>query len=222
MMLKRVLDIVTFPFHLLYLIISFPFVIIKLFLTDKKEKSLKNGSFSVNQIELLEFGQLLFPIHKNEFQNFFNSFISDKKRFLTENEELLKNYDNFELDKLKAIEAIYVFGDSKEQLWLTDWRGEENEREIENFLENKLQIKADWTNLNKLKSGVDQEKQRDGKFIIDVLKTVDKDLELMNKRIIFLDLGWDAYVYTVVDQSSFKTISDKFGKLIHGTENLNK
>jgi hypothetical protein len=182
----------------------------------------KKGNLLINNSDLLEAGQLLFPRPKTDFEAFFNTFLKDKKGFLTENEKLLEDYDNFKLDKLKPIEVIYIFGDSKGKLWMTDWRGEENEREIENFLEDKLQIKTYWKNVNEIRKGVDEERQRDGEFIIDLFKTIDKDLEALNKRLIFLDLGWDAYVYTVVDQVSFKSITDKFRTLFHGTEKLRK
>lgn len=103
---------------------------------------------------------------------------------------------------------------------MTDWRGEENEREIEYFLEDKIKIKTDWKNANEIRKGVDEKRKRDGKFIIDLLKTIDQDLASLNKRLIFLDLGWDAYVYTVVDQVSYKTINNKFKTLFHWTEKL--
>jgi hypothetical protein len=182
----------------------------------------KKGNLLINNTDLLQAGQLLFPELKTDFELFFNSFLKDKKIFLADNQELLEDYDNFELDKLKPIEVIYIFGDSKEKLWMTDWRGEENEKEIENFFEDKLKIKTDWRNVNEIRKGVDEERQRDGKFIIDLLKTIDKDLETLNKRLVFLDLGWDAYVYTVVDQVSYNTITDKFGTHFHGTEKLRK
>jgi hypothetical protein len=182
----------------------------------------RKGDILIKNADLGEAGELLFPNHKTEFQKFFNTFLSDKKTFLTGYAELLEEYDNFELEKLNAIEVIYIYGDSEGLLWLTDWKGEENEREIENFLETKLQIKSDWTNVNKLREQVDLEKQRDGEFIIDLLNTIDKDLEPLNRRLVFFDLGWDAYVYTVVDRNSFRTITDKFGTLFHGTEKLRK
>ena len=224
-MIKRIFDILTFPFYFIYLLISFPFKILKIIIDDKIEKRSYNDSKlsnKTNEEGLVDIGTILFSGLKKDFENFFNTFLKDKKAFLTENEELLENYDNFELDNLKPIEVIYIFGDSKEKLWMTDWRGEENEKEIENFLEDKLQIKTDWRGVNEIRRGVDEERQRDGKFIIDLLKTINKDLAPLNKRLIFLDLGWDAYVYTVVDQVSYKTITDKFGTLFHGTEKLRK
>ena len=182
----------------------------------------KKGNLLINNSDLLEAGQLLFPELKQDFDIFFNTFIKDKKTFLADNEKILEDYDNFELDNLKPIEAIYIFGDSKEKLWMTDWRGEENEREIENFIDSKLKIKSDWAKVNELRMNVGEEKQRDGDFIIELLKFIDKDLESINKRLIFLDLGWDAYVYTVVDLTKFKTISEKYRTFFYGTEKLRK
>lgn len=224
-MIKRIFLIITFPFYLIFQFISLPFKIVKIILDDKIEKRKhieKTTLRKVSQEELIETGQYLFADFKADFAAFFYSFLKDKKTFLVKNKELLAEYDNFELDKLKAIEVIYIFGDSKQKLYLTDWRGEENEREIVNFLEDKLQIKSDWKNVNELRKGADEERQRDGEFIVDLLKTIDKDLEPINKRLIFFDLGWDAYVYTVVDQTSYKAITDKFGTLFHGTKKLRK
>lgn len=224
-MIKRIFDIATFPFYFIYLLISFPFKIVKIIIDDKIEKRSNNDSklsVKTNDKELFDIGAILFPELITDFETFFNTFLKDKKRFTTKNRELLEDYGNFELDKLNPIEVIYIFGDSKGKLLTTDWRGEENEREIENFLEDKLQIKTDWKNVNEIRKGVDEEIQRDGKFIIDLLKTIDKDLEPLNKRLFFLDLGWDAYVYTVINQDSYKTITDKFGAHFHGTEKLRK
>lgn len=224
-MIKSIFDIVTFPFYFIYLLISFPFKIVKIIIDDKIEKRRNNDSkLSVKTYdkELIDIGTLLFPELKTYFETFFNTFLNNKKRFLTENKQLLEDYDNFQLDKLTPLEVIYIFGDSKEKLWMTDWRGEENEREIQNFLEDKLQIKTDWKNVNEIRKEVDEEKQKDGKIILDLLKTIDKDLEALNKRLIFLDLSWDAYVFTVVDQVSYKSITDNFGTLFHGTEKLRK
>lgn len=224
-MIKRIFDIVTFPFYLTYQLISFPFKITKIIIDDKNEKKRNNKGNELektSQKELLETGQFLFSELHIEYETFINSYHKDKNKFLSENEDLLSNYDNFELKRLKPIELIYIFGDSNQKLCLTDWRGEENEKEIENFLDDKLRVKNDWKNVNEIRKGFDKEKQRDGEFIIDLLKTIDKDLETLNKRLIFFDLGWDAYIYTVVDKASYKTITDKFGILFYGIEKLRK
>jgi hypothetical protein len=224
-MIKRIFDIVTFPFYFIYLFISFPFKIAKIIIEDKIEKR-RNSKNTVltkpSQNELIEIGQYLFSECYSDYKTFINSYLIDKKAFLSQNKDLLSNYDNFELDKLKPLEAIYIFGDSKQKLFWNDWRGEENEREIENFLEVKLEISTDWMNVNKLRKGDDEDKQRDGKFIIDLLKIIDKDLEPLNKKLVFFNLDWDAYVYTVVDQTSHKQIIKRFGTFFHGIESLRK
>lgn len=222
-MIKRIFDIVTFPFYLIYLFVLFPFKIGKIIIDDKIEKRKYNDaklSNKTNDEGVIDIGTILFSELSNDYKTFIRLYLKDKKAFLIDNKNLLENYDIFELEKLKPIEVIYIFGDSKGKLWMTDWRGEENGREIKYFLEGQLQIKTDWKNVNEIRKGVDEERERDGKFIIDLLKTIDKDLAMLNKRLIFLDLGWDSYVYTVVDQVSYKTITDKFNTLFHGTEKL--
>ncbi len=222
-MIKRIFDILTFPFYLIYLFLSFPFKIVKIINNGKIEKRKREGNITkrkTSQDELLEIGKYLFPDFYNEYATFINSYLKDEKTFIAEKEYLLSNYDNFELDKLKPLEAIYIFGDSRQKLHLTDWRGEENTEEIESFLKEKLQITTDWKNVNKLRERADKEKQRDENFIIDLLKTIDKDLKLLNKRMVFFDLGWDAYVYTVIDHTSYRLITNRFGALFHGTEKL--
>ena len=224
-MIKRIFDIVTFPFYLTYQLISFPFKIAKIIIEDKNENKRNNKGNELGKIsqkELIEIGQLLFSDFYIEYENLVNSYHKDKNEFISENKDLISNYGNFKFERLKPIELVYIFGDSKEKLWTTDWRGEENLREIENFLVNKLQLKIEWKNVNEIRNGVNEQRQRDGEFMINFLKTIDKDLETLKKRLIFLDLSWDAYVYTVIDQASYETVTDKFGTLFHGTENLRK
>ncbi|HAV25084.1 MAG TPA: hypothetical protein DCX01_02805 [Bacteroidetes bacterium] len=120
-----------------YFLIAFLTIIILGVLQAFRNKS-KNSL--IKESDLVQLGELLFPSMRLEFESFFNSYLNDKKSFLTENKELLEEYDNFELEKLKAIEVIYIYGDSKNKLWMTDWRGEENAREIEQFLESILQM----------------------------------------------------------------------------------
>ena len=170
----------------------------------------------------LEIGLLLFPNHKNEFESFFNSFTASKAKFISDYDELLQDYDNFELEKLKAIEVLYIFGDSKKQLWLTDWKGEENEKEIETFVEKHLNQKITWTNASKFRSDNAKTDQRDGNFVIDLFKQADKDLQQINRRLIFFSLGWDAYVFTTVDTKSFNQITTKMPSNFEGADKLRK
>ena len=222
-MIKRILEIIMFPFSLLLQFILLPFKIVKIIWDDKKEQKKSNADAISNKTkkeELSSAGHYLFPDFAAEFVTFFNEYQNNKKRFISSNKSLLVGYDNFELEQLKPIEVLYIFGDSKQKVTITDWRGEENEREIEHFLENKLQIKSSWTNTNELRKAIGEKKQNDPEFVIALLKTIDKDLQPLKKRIIFFDLGWDSYVYTAVSQASYKMLTEKFGTFFHGTDKL--
>lgn len=224
-MAKKIIDIILFPFYLLFLFVSFPFTVAKIILTDKREKKIRNryNGLKKNKKEnLSEVGQFIFPNYKTEFEDFFNLFLNDKKTFAIKYEEMLEGHDNFELNELKPIEAIYIFGKSKQVLNLTDWHGEENEKEVEEFIANKLKMEIDWKYVNELRKNVELEKQRDGKFIISLFRAIDKDLESLHKKLLFFNLHWDAYVYTIVNPSSYKMMTDKFGKYFHGAKELRK
>jgi len=222
-MIKRILEIIMFPFSLLLQFILLPFKIVKIIWDDKKEQKKSNADAISNKTkkeELSSAGHYLFPDFAAEFVTFFNEYQNNKKRFISSNKSLLVGYDNFELEQLKPIEVLYIFGDSKQKVTITDWRGEENEREIEHFLENKLQIKTSWMNTKELRKAIDEKKQNDPEFVIALLKTIDKDLQPLKKRIIFFDLGWDSYVYTAVSHASYKMLTEKFGTFFHGTDKL--
>lgn len=176
----------------------------------------------VNSPSFLDLGQLLFPNNKEAFDTFYNLFLSDKKTFLSRNNELLEDYDNFDLEKLEPLEVLYIFGDSKELIYMTDWRGEENEREIEAFIDKLGTQKHTWTNTEKLRSSTDEDEQRNGKFIIELFKAVDKDLQAIDQRLIFLNLSWDAYVYTTISSKTFEEIVSKSSGKFHGVDKLKK
>jgi len=223
-MLRRIFDIITFPFYLVYLFVSFPFYLAKIIIEAKIEDQKRSGRKrkKLTNDELVEVGKFLFPNYLSDFQIFISSFLHNKAKFISENKVLLLSYDNFEMNKLKPIDVIYIFGDSKKLLNLTDWRGEENESEIEIFLEENFQISSDWKNTIKLRKASDEDDQYEEGFIIDLFKAIDKDLKPLHKRLVFLDLGWDSYSYTIVKQSSHKILTERFGSLFHGTEHLVK
>ena len=207
-------------------LLFFLFCFLKLYSQDTtatiRKIEARSGKLPVNNAEFLEAGQLLFPNHKPEFGKFFNSFINDKTKFISEYDELLQDYDNFEIEKLKAIEVLYIFGDGKKQLRMIDWRGEENEKEIEAFIEKRLKQKVTWTNAAKFRTDNAKADQRDGGFVIDLFKQIDKDLQLINQRLIFFSLSWDAYVFTTISTKSFEQITTKLPNHFEGADQLRK
>lgn len=185
------------------------------FFRNRKRNQLAGGS------RFSEIGRLLYPDDAAGFDIFFTPYLTDPKKFIKEHEELLEEYD-FDNDAIKAIELLYIFGDSKEKVFMTDWRGEENPKEAEEFIERMMPVKPAWTNTSQLRANSKESDERDGDFIIDLFKTIDKDLSILGKKLIFYQLGWDAYVYTVVDSKTFGEITAKAPGDFVGSAKLKK
>ena len=187
------------------------FVLLSLiYIMRDRKKSIENDS------QLEKIGMLIFPDYKDEFKKFYSLYLQDPKQFLAQ-EEL----QEFDLGNIRPIDVLYLFGEIKSLVHLIDWRGEEDEDEIETYLENNhLKHKHTWTNTSKLRVGVSEEKQRNGKFIITLFKSIDKDLQTINKQLIFLDLGSDAYAYTTVDTNTFDEIINNSPSNFHGSNTL--
>ena len=170
--------------------------------------------------DFLEIGQLIYPNHKDEFRAYFSTFIENKSDFINENEDLI---DEYGFDNVNALEATYLFGDNRGLLGYIDWRGEENENEVEGFIEDQIgQTNFNWDNSKKLRQSSTSINQRDGEFVIDLFKAVDKDLKADNKQLIFFDLGFDAYVFIATSKEIFDSVSEKEPSSFHGTEKLKK
>jgi hypothetical protein len=222
-MVKRLFNIITYPFYLIYLFISAPFKIYRIISDDKIETRRNKGGNSstyINEEDLVEIGRNLYPDFHNDFEKFITLLLKDQNEFLVEYKALLLKYQNLRLDKLKLIEAVYVFGDHKQLLHITDWRGEENEGEIEEFLENKLRIRSNWKTVSELRNGTPVDIQNDDRLIIALLRAIDQDLKQLNKKLVFIKLDWDSYVFTVIDETPYKTLVQKFGAYFYGTDSL--
>lgn len=179
----------------------------------------RKGKRQPSDPALLEAGKILYAADKQAFEDFFNLFLADKKKFIAEKENILEDYF-FENDELRAIDVLYIFGDQNRKLIFTDWRGEENTREIEEFISQNLNLSPTWTQTDKLRATATEESERDGKYIIKLLKAIDQDLNAMSKQLLFLDLGWDAYIYTVLDKATFTQIIALAPNDFHGMDKL--
>lgn len=138
------------------------------------------------------------PDLNSEFNSFFGLYSENKKTFYNKYKSILKSYDFFEFENLKPIELFYVFCDSRKLLSIIDWRGEENDKEIEQFIENLLKTEIIWSNTIELRRKKQSSKDKD--FVKMLFQTIQKDISKLNLKILFLEMGWDSYVYTVIDQ----------------------
>lgn len=167
---------------------------------DKKELLKNKKELKEKKSKYLKFGKLIFKNQVTEFEEFFYQYINSKDI------------------KTKPIKIIQSFAEINKLSFIVDWRGEENEGEIQNFIISKIDENILWTNTNIFKEKyIDKE---DGVYIIDFLKNIDKDLKVINKKMLFLNLNSDSYIFLVTDISTFKEIN-KIEKIdFYGSEKL--
>lgn len=160
--------------------------------------------------DYLEIGKLIFPERAEVLTGFFESFRSDKEGFLKRNEELI---DSYGFERMTEFHLLYVIGDTEELLGFIDWRGEENERELEEFVDGQLGAGiVAWSATNKLRSSSKDIDQNDGTFIIKLFKSIDNDLREVGKTLLFFDMGSDSYSFTIVSVEAY----DKVRSMAHG------
>ena len=159
-----------------------------------------------NKSQYLELGKLLFKNYTNDFEVFYNSYLQG------ENEVISKS--------LRPIETLQKFTEKKGLSLIIDWKGEENEGEIEEFINSRIEKTISWKNTTKLREYNTCDVTRDSKFIIRLFKTIDKDLEEIKKKLLFFELGTDTFIFTVTDTTTFRKIIKIESKDFYGTEKL--
>ena len=197
--LKRVILVIAFPFIFLYYVLSFPFKIAYFIITDKKEKARKvnvETEFDVKKV-----GLLLFPDLKENFEEFLKLYAKNKAAFK-------RKYRQIQIDnaKLSQIDLIQSFGDIHKKMGFIDWKGEENVMEIEEFIETQVNNKIEWINSGILRASVSENKQQDGKYILKLFRAIDKDLQHLNFRLLFLNIDGDGYVFLPVSSQTFEKV----------------
>mgnify|MGYP001449074055 CR=1 FL=1 len=200
-MIKRILEIIwfiiTYPFRLIYYAFKILFLILGALFTGifTKQKNTKNTK---EKFDTKQVGQLLFPDLKADFEDYLTLYKTNKSGFRKKYKKHQKDIEDF-----TELNLIQSFGDIKQKLGFIDWKGEEDEFEIDHYIEGQVQKEITWTNSNLLRNYISIDKQRDGKFIVKLFQAMDKDLQLLNFRLIFLNMGWDAYIFLPVTQNTF-------------------
>ena len=202
-MIKKILLILAHPFYLFYLLVSFPFKLAYIIIKDKKDNPTRKKKLKINtDVNFLYIGELLFANCKNEFKEFYNLYLTDKKQFNTKYSVNLQANNS----DCKPIEIVYAFGNYKQKIGFIDWKGEENRNEVEEFIERNVDKSLIWKNAISLRASVQESKQDDGIFIKKLFHAIDKDLQSTNYRLLFFDMGDDAYVYIPTTTTIFKQI----------------
>ena len=202
-MMKKILLILAHSFYLFYLLVSFPFKLANIIIKDKKDYPTKKKKLKINtDVNFLYIGELLFADCKKEFKEFYNLYLTDKKQLNTKYSINLQSNNG----DCKPIEIVYAFGNYKQKIGFIDWKGEEDINEVEEFIEHYVDKKLIWKNAIFLRASVKESKQDDGIFIKKLFHAIDKDLQSINYRLLFFDMGGDAYVYIPIMTTIFKQI----------------
>lgn len=176
------------------LIIAFAFMYFVEKHFDKLEK--------INKPAFLEVGKILFQKHENEFIAFYNSYLKEK------------NSTN------RPIDILIEFAELKEIGLLIDWRGEENEFEIQEFISQQIKKQISWNNADLLRAKHGDKDLNDGDFVIKLFKSIDKDLNPHELKLLFLDSGGDSYYLMIVKNYIYQEVIDKKLNDFHGSNKL--
>ncbi|MBX2972925.1 MAG: hypothetical protein KF797_07475 [Flavobacteriales bacterium] len=156
------------------------------------------------QVDLEKVGRVLYAEHLAPFDTFCRSYTNDREQFLNSYRE---EHEGMGKDP-STLELLYAFGSREGSLLLVDWHGEENEGEIDEFIEERIGQGITWTHTAALRSSVPEESQRDGRFIQRLLGSIDQDLRLIGKRLLLFDLPWDSYIIMPVSEAAFATLME--------------
>lgn len=168
------------------------------FVTDHKDKS----SAIRQKIQYLELGRILFKSCSNDFETYY------------------KEHLNSGNQTSRPIDVLVAFAETKELAFIVDWRGEENEGEIEDFVTSSVEGPVAFSATHALRKRNPDVATRDGKFIIRLFKALDSDLEHGGHRLIFFNTEGDSYALMVSDAETHDTIMNTKGVDIHGAEKL--
>jgi hypothetical protein len=117
-----------------------------------------------------------------------------------------KRVQNFILDKAQIVNI--------------DWSGEENEGEIQNFLEKANQQTITWTKVNDLREKQKITLDSSDEFLIKLLKAIDDDIKKIDRQLLFLKTDGDSYSFTSVDERTYRKALTQSKGDFFGTDKL--
>ncbi|MBS1662798.1 MAG: hypothetical protein JST68_17265 [Bacteroidetes bacterium] len=187
-------------------------ILLAAFVYERKDKKKKANS----KDNLAEAGKLLFPDAVEKYVAYYNLYLQDRKKFTA---SLPNDWAAADLSEIEPIDVLFLFADSRSQAGVIDWKGEENEGEVEESIDQILGTKTAWTATTALRSQT-QKAPRDGEFILELFAAIDKDLQAIDKKLLFFNTNSDSYAYTVVNTSVYKTVTTKAPTGFKGVEEL--
>jgi hypothetical protein len=101
---------------------------------------------------------------------------------------------------MSLLDFILLFGDHEDEILTIDWRGEENEGEIQKWCEEKLGYNVNWDKVKQLKAGnikVSIEK---------LIQVINNDLNTINYNLIVFDSANDSFELAVISTENLNIL----------------
>ena len=170
------------------------------------------SSFKNNIIRLVDdttafikIGKILFPKHSDDIEKCITLFSKNEAEFVEKYENLVNEYDVI-VGESSMTELLFSYGDSKNKVIYIDWRGEENEGEIEEYIQNTLSFQIDFTETTKFRKQSIELEKRDGEFVLNLFNEINTDLFKSGLILAFFNIEWDAYGFMVIPIKKFEEI----------------
>lgn len=176
---------------------------------------------AANTLSLREVGMLLYSSRRVEFLDYFDLYLTDAAQFAVKYADPLKRHYGEVPHLPDETDVFYIFSTIVQASYVVDWRGEEDENEVEAFVESRIGQKLPWQAVRQLRGTV-PENTRDGRFIIDLFTAMDQDLQQIDMGLLFFDTGGDSYVLHVTDRVMLQRLSTDAPSYFHGVEKLRR
>ncbi|UII24890.1 hypothetical protein LVD15_16450 [Fulvivirga maritima] len=150
----------------------------------------------------LQLGKRLYHTHSVEFQDYYEEYLEDLGEF---KDMYFDVYEEFDFKRLGPFEVLYAYGAHYEHAYYIDWRGEENEKEVESYVEQTFpKVKFSWSATETLRSEYSASNLRDGNFIIKLFKAVDEDIRRQGYALLFFTIDADGYCFIPTDIDTYE------------------
>lgn len=185
-------------FKVIFIIVGIGLVIILEILWRKKHR------FDINKT--IQIGKLLFESKRTRFEEYVNTYKTNKHNFKMIYVDDFSGIDD--IKEMTSLDFILLFGDYADEILTIDWRGEENEGEIQKWCEEKLGHPVNWTQVENFR------KEENNTSIESLIKTINSDLNQINYSLIVFDSANDSFELAVISNKNLKTIKELNKKLI--------
>jgi hypothetical protein len=167
----------------------------------------ENTGHQTNPAIDLAAAKVVYGRMEKEFLAYYNLWLHDKTEFFRLHHDKFKSVSQPEY--VTHLSIMSSFGDHPTFYLTIDWRGEENEGEIQEFCEDQIRKTIHWRRADDLLTKTNSESQRDGKFILQLFTAIDLDLQDEGYRLVFKETNSDSYQFTLLRTSDVEALGSQ-------------